>query len=186
MGRRARDPTRLARQTSLPKEVPDPEQAHDRRFPAMRHHRQLDAARLHEEHRIGGGALREDALALTALHEGSPRADLREKHLHVKTGRALRGHDASLTRVFQAGKPGSCLAPRLFRRQARASGHPHVPRAGRVPPRPRRRGPVLSMYRTILGSGMVAPCPARDTLHRTAIRRRVRGGAGRASSCVLY
>jgi hypothetical protein len=106
-GRGARDPTRLAGETSLPKEVTDPEQADDRRFPAMRHHRQLDAARLNEEHRIGGGSLREDALAFAALHEGSPRADLREEHLHVKTGRALSCHDTSLQRVFEPGSPNS-------------------------------------------------------------------------------
>ncbi len=117
-GRGARDPTRLAGQTSLPKEVTGAEQADDRRFPAMRHHRQLDPARLNEEHRIGGGSLREDALAFAALHEASPRADLREKHLHVKTGSALSRHDASLKRVFRGRKPESCVTPGLGGSQA--------------------------------------------------------------------
>jgi hypothetical protein len=117
----------------------------------MRHHRQLDPARPNEEHRIGGSALREDALAFAALHEGSPRADLREKHLHVKTGRALSCHDNSPQRVFRAPKPESCVAPRLVSSQARASGHPQVPRAGSVPPLPRLpRYPVISMCRTTL------------------------------------
>jgi hypothetical protein len=40
--RGARDPTRLASETSLPKEVTDPEHADDRRLSAMRQHCQLD------------------------------------------------------------------------------------------------------------------------------------------------
>jgi len=94
-GRRGRDPARLPSQTSLAKEITGPQQADDGRFPSMRHYGQLDPARPDKEHGIGRGPLREDALALAALHQGSPRADLREKRFHIEPWWALRCHDVS-------------------------------------------------------------------------------------------